>query len=57
MYNLLLKCYKMVTQIQTTKFDLDLEKDQNVVAVFNRDYVIEQHIYPSKKYFKIKIKF
>jgi hypothetical protein len=47
----------MVTQIQTTKFDLDLEKDQNVVAILNRDYVIEQHIYPSKKYFKIKIKF
>jgi len=56
MYNFLLKIInEMTTQIQTTK--LDLEKDQNVVAVFNRDYVIEQHIYPSKKYFKIKIKF
>ena len=55
MYNFLLKIInEMTTQIQTT--NLNSEKDRNADIVLNRDYIIEEHVYPSKKYFKVVIK-
>jgi len=53
-YNLLLKLYGMTMQIQTTK--LDLEQEQKLAPALNREYIIEQHVYLSKKYFKVVIK-
>jgi hypothetical protein len=44
----------MTMQIQTTK--LDLEQEQKLAPALNREYIIEQHVYLSKKYFKVVIK-